>query len=238
MNYKLIHDTKKLQEFIDFLPELKPNEGYFLILVARAKWYPESGITSAVKLRRETINNKSKIIRFIKQLEVEEGTYVDNNGTPIHQNNIGVYIGYNPKDHLRGSFDLIKKCLDAVQTNIQGINIKSLANDVIQNANGSKNFLDIDVDIKEGEDYLEIIKYIKDRIDNNRLTFIKTSGGFHCLVKRDETVDDLRNDHVWYLEIKNKKHPFKSDLNPMTFDLIPLVGCNQGKFSPYIITDF
>ncbi len=38
MNYKLIHEQENLQKFIDFLPELNENEGYFLILIARKKW--------------------------------------------------------------------------------------------------------------------------------------------------------------------------------------------------------
>ena len=47
MNYKLIHNESELQKFIDFLPELNPNEGYFLILIARKKWFPESNSISA-----------------------------------------------------------------------------------------------------------------------------------------------------------------------------------------------
>jgi hypothetical protein len=226
MNYKLIHDEAQLQKFIDFLPELKINESYFLILIARKKWNPESDIPSALKLKREAVNNKQKIIQTIRQWEVAEGVY-QNDGKTIPQVNLGVYMGFNPKDQHKASFDLINQCLEVIRTNKQGINIKSMANDVIQASNGTKHFMDIDVDIKEGEDYLEIAKFIKSIVAEDKLTFIKTNGGFHCLVR----MDDLGS--TWYPQIK--AHTYKSDLNIMSNDLIPVVGCNQGKFVPYFM---
>lgn len=87
MNYKLIHDIEQLQRFIDFLPELKPNESYFLILVARKKWNPESNIPSAVKLLREAVT-KDKIIQTIQRWEVKKGTF-KGKGIEIPQENLG-----------------------------------------------------------------------------------------------------------------------------------------------------
>ncbi len=226
MNYKLIHNEDQLQKFVDFLPELSPNEGYFLILIARKKWYPESGIPSAHKLKRETVGSKDKIIQTVRQWEVAEGAYLSS-GIPIDLRNLGVYIGFNPKDQHKACFDLMTKCMASIKSNSQNINVKSMANDVIQGANGTKNFIDIDVDIKEGEDYLEIVKFIRSIVSDKNLTFIKTNGGFHCLVR----LNDLGK--TWYNEIKN--HPFKSELNIMSNDLIPIVGCNQGKFVPHFM---
>ncbi len=251
MNYKLIHNESELQKFIDFLPELNPNEGYFLILIARKKWFPESGIPSAHKLKRETLNDKSKIIQTIKQWEIEEGNYTSN-GIPIDSRNLGVYMGFNPKNQHAACFELINKCLASIKSNQTNINVKSMANDVIQGANGTKNFMDIDVDIKEGEDYLEIKKYIESVVNPKYLKFIKTNGGFHCLVRLKERVDkeyggvkaynveieytkepDFSVNKNWYQQLQN--HPFKSELNIMSHDLIPLVGCNQGKFVPHFL---
>jgi hypothetical protein len=226
MNYQLIHDEIQLRRFIDFLPDLEPNEGYFLILIARKKWHPESEIPSALKLKRETVMNKSKIISVIRQWEVAEGIY-QNDGIAIPQVNIGVYMGYNPKDQHKACFDLITQCLEVIRSDKQGINIKSMANDVIQSSNGTKHFIDIDVDVKEGEDYKEIAAFIRSVIAEEKLTFIKTNGGFHCLVR----LDDLGK--TWYNQIK--AHTFKSDLNIMSNDLIPVVGCNQGKFVPHFM---
>jgi hypothetical protein len=142
MNYKLIHNEQALQEYINILPDLKVNEGYFLILIARKKWFPESNITSAHKLKRETVSSKDKIIKTIRQWEIEEGLYTSGD-IPIPSANLGVYMGYNPKSQYSAAFELIEKCLAAIKSQQYNINIKSMANDVIQGSNGTKNFMDI-----------------------------------------------------------------------------------------------
>ncbi|MES2133852.1 MAG: hypothetical protein V4506_15985 [Bacteroidota bacterium] len=250
MNYKLIHHEGELQKFIDFLPELTPNEGYFIILIARKKWYPESGIPSARKLKRETVLSKDKIIATIRQWEITDGFYTAGE-LPIHQMNLGVYIGFNPKNQHNACFELINQCLAAIKSNSQNINVKAMASDVIQGSNGTKNFIDIDVDIKEGENYLDIVDFIKSVVNESHLTFIKTNGGFHCLIRLPKTekmptrtgadmheVIKVINEfsphgNNWYQLIKN--HSFKSELNIMSNDLIPIVGCNQGKSIPYFL---
>lgn len=165
--------------------------------------------------------------------------------------NLGVYMGFNPKNQMAACFELIDKCLASLKSNQKNINVKSMANDVIQGANGSKNFMDIDVDIKEGEDYLEIKKYIESVVNPKYLKFIKTNGGFHCLIKLKTSVSrpalstcknidsdntkepDFSVNKNWYMQLKD--HPFKSELNIMSHDLIPVVGCNQGKFVPHFL---
>lgn len=227
MNYKLIKDEEQLQKFVDFLPDLKANEGYFIILIARKKWFKESNIPSAHKLKRETIG-KDKIINTIRQWEIEEGTYLSND-IKIPIMNLGVYIGYNPKNQYNACFELINQCLAAIRSNRENINAKSMANDVIQGCNGTKNFIDIDVDVKEGENFIEIKDFITSILKEEYLTFIKTNGGFHCLVR----LNSLQGNSMWYQQIQ--KHPFKSELNIMSNDLIPVVGCIQGIFTPHFI---
>jgi hypothetical protein len=41
MNYKIIHNEEKLQQFIDWLPELLPNEQYYVALLARKNTTPK-----------------------------------------------------------------------------------------------------------------------------------------------------------------------------------------------------
>lgn len=232
MNYKLIHKPEDLQRFIDFLPDTKEHESYFLILIARRKWRPESDMPSALKLKREAVP-KNKISQWVRQLQIEVGNYTTVDGKPIHQDNLGVYISYNPKDQYKACFDLMGKCMDNLRLKRNNMNIVSMARDVIQVTNGTKKFIDIDVDIKEGENYREIMKYIKSCAGEENLTFIKTSGGFHCLVKI-ERLKGKDGGGKWYMTLK--KHPFKSELNIMPKDdLIPLVGCNQGKFVPHFL---
>lgn len=245
MNYKLIQNEVELQKFIDFLPELKSNEGYFLILIARKKWNPESDIPSALKLKRETVMRKDRLIHTIRQMEIAYGLYV-NYDKPIPLENLGVYIGYNPRDQSQACYDLAYECLKRVRGSKQNINIKSMANDIIQSSYGTKHFMDIDVDLKEDETLEEIVTFIKSVVDEKYLNFVKTSGGFHCLInlthpdlaepksKKDKSSSLIspKFGNKWYLELKN--HKFKSELNIMNNDLMPLAGCNQGKFVPFM----
>ena len=180
---------------------------------------------------------KNKIIQWVSQLEVEVGNYKDykKDGTfiPIPQDNLGVYIGYNPKDQQKACFDLVSSCMKVLKEGRKDMNISSMARDVIQTANGTKHFTDVDVDIKEGENYLDIIEYLKHNVGAEHLTVVKTSGGFHCLIKLSG-LKGKDGGGKWYQKIQ--KHPFKSELNIIDHDIIPLVGCNQGKFVPYMIS--
>lgn len=233
MNYKLIQDKIELEKFINFLPELKENEGYFLILVARSKWNKETGLPSATKLRRETVNTKTKIFQTIKHWEVEEGSYtVVRNGitTQIPLSNIGIYAGYNPKNQYKAAINLAKACIDAITNKRTGINVKSMANDYCQTSFGTKHFVDIDCD-RVGNDNIEtIIDFVKNIIGPDAGTFVKTRGGFHCLVN----LKNMKGNHTWYKQIQ--AHQFESQLELFSNDLIPIPGCNQGDFVPYMIS--
>jgi len=46
MNYKIIHNEERLKEFINWLPDLLPNEQYYVQLLARKKYNPETGLKS------------------------------------------------------------------------------------------------------------------------------------------------------------------------------------------------
>src|ERR1035437_1994499 len=120
MNYKLIHNLDNLNKFIEFLPNLKENESYFLILIARKKWNPSAPIPAAYKLNRECVT-KEKIVRTIRQWETEIGTYVTSEGNAIPNENLGVSIAYNPKDQFKAVFDLMKKSLEIIEKGRTGI---------------------------------------------------------------------------------------------------------------------
>ncbi len=227
MNYKLIMDEQKLNEFIALLPELKENESYFIILIARRKWNKVAEIPATIKLKRESVLSKSKIIKTIKNWQLELGTFEYNN-LIIEPENLGVYLAYNPKNQLKACYTLIEKCLEKIKNNYVGINVKSIANDAIQVSSGTKNFLDIDVDIKNDEKLNYIIEDIKKCLGlDKELILIKTRGGFHCLVP---TKNLNGNWHSKIIELN-----YKSDINIMSDDLVPLVGCRQGDYIPFII---
>ena len=234
-NYKLIHDIRELQQFVDFLPELKKNECYFMILLARKKWNPESGIPSTVRLKRESIMDKAHLIRMIQQMECKIGSYTTLDNKPIPQENLGLYIGINPRDQNKAAFEFVDACLSRIK-NDENINLRSIANDVVQITVGTKHFIDIDVDIKENETREELMEFITQTLGEAIITFVITSGGFHCLIDRTKITN--KN---WHQQLQSPKSAlnglkkYKSDINIMKGDaLMPIPGCNQGKFVPFI----
>ena len=234
-NYKLIQDEKELQNFIEFLPELKKNECYFLILLARKKWNKESDIPSTVRLKREVVLDKVHIIRTIQQMECKIGSYTAKENIPIPQENLGIYIGINPRDQSKAAFEFIDACLSRIK-NEENINLRSIANDVVQTTIGTKHFIDIDVDIKEDETREELMGFIKQTLGEAIITFVITSGGFHCLLDKSKITN--KN---WHQQLQsptsalNGLKKYKSDINIMKADaLMPIPGCNQGKFIPFI----
>jgi hypothetical protein len=230
MNYKLINDREEFEKFLAAMPDLGPNESYFVLMVARKKWNPVEGIPSAVKLRRKSVK-KEGIFRLVSQWETALGTYTTKEGLAIPLENLGVYMGYNTKSHYKACLELIRKSADAMYEESQDINVESMASDAIQKAEGTKNFVDIDVDVVEGESREEIIDFIKGIV--RPAMIVNTSGGFHYLVRKSDLHLAPKN---WHPLVRS--HKFKSDINLMGKDLIPIPGCTQGGKVPRVLWNY
>ena len=83
MNYQIILDEKKLQDFINWLPELLPHETYYVSLIGRRKYAPEI-IDDKVLVKRFT-STKERLANKIRQLEAPMGAYFNSKGMPLPQ---------------------------------------------------------------------------------------------------------------------------------------------------------
>lgn len=235
-NYKLIMDEEALKSFINWLPDLLPNEMYFVSLLARRKYNIEGSISNLKadknQLKRVTCT-KDRIIEKIRQMECAYGSYL-NNGVPIQQENLVVYISPNPRDCYKAAGELSKKLTDKIINVQKDINPQSLALNCIQTSCTRNFFYDLDIDLngkvnKTKEELLEIIKLDLSNIINfDYLHIIETIGGFHILIELDKIEKKYKNS--WYQNMFN----YKNDLYNITMNgdnLIPLVGCFQGGFT-------
>lgn len=223
MNYKIIQDEEKLKKFIDWLPDLKPNEMYYLSLFARKK-YDTTGIVRKDKsqLKRFT-SRKDMLITKIKQLECEVGAYVYD-GMPVPQESLVLYITINPRD-MRKAANLANKSLsDVLYNNSEGFNPHVMVMNNIQVAKGTEYFKEFDFDGIEWED---IKDEVSKAVNLDAVHVMKTRGGFHLIIEPQKVNVDNKK---WYSNIK------AIDGVDVTGDkFTPVMGCTQGEFCPYLI---
>lgn len=224
MNYKIITNKEILLRFIEWLPELEPNEKFYCALFARKKYLnTDIKISDKAQLKRFTAT-KDYLFNKIKQLECELGSYTSN-GIGIPQEILSLYIMPNPRCMIKSSKETLKKIADYITSDYNGYNPQSIAMNSIQKSCSRKVFFDFDVD---NTTYDEIVTYLNDKINFDCLTFLKTRGGYHLLVKLDDIEEQYKK--TWY------KHLSQIPGCDVRGDnLIPIPGTTQGDFTPYFM---
>lgn len=225
MNYQLIKNEEILNNFIDWLPELKINETYFIGIFARKK-YIESETERTIIKRKDSqikrfISKKEFIFQKIKQMECEIGSYLSD-GSIIPQEALAVYISPNPRDLENAAKQSLKKLADLITKPYNGYDPQKIALSEIQSSCTRKIFVDFDFDDID----LEYIKEnVYSKINKDCLHILRTKGGFHVLVELQKI--EKIYERTWYQSLSNLKVDIRGD------NLIPVPGCTQGNFIPY-----
>lgn len=226
MNYKIITDKQLLLDFIDWLPELQPNEKYYFSLMARKK-YCSNGILKSDKAQlKRFVAHKKDIYNKIQQLEIEIGNY-QFNGETIPQESLALYVTPNPRCMKRGAKTLLKRLAEIVcEENYTNINPHSEALTCIHQSRGTNHFMDFDFDsVDLNETLVQIYQYVNPSAAQPLLT----RGGFHILLNLKEIEPAFKK--IWYNGIsKLKGCDVRGD------NLVPVVGTYQGGFTPKLFT--
>lgn len=235
MNYTVITDEQLLKDFIQWLPELKDNECYYLCLFARSKYAKnEDGTnkfphikTDKAKLKRFVATRKEYIIDKIRQLEVKSGAYKTKDGDDIPQEALALYINVSPRNQYNAMFTLMKKLIDIQKSQGINFNIHSEALSAIQKSGKNKKYFDFDLDGDNMEEKVsKALDYTK--INKDCLNFLKTRGGMHILVELNKIAPEFKN--TWYNYMtSNFEVDIKGD------NMIPVPGTYQGGFTPHFI---
>lgn len=234
MNYKIIQDEKIFRNFIEGLPDCKPNEQYYISLLARNKYLNDkTELPAKVQLKRLTAS-KDYLYQKVKQLEVEVGAYQNKNKS-IPQESLALYISVNPRDLIKATANSLKLFVDLITKEYNGYNPHSEILSQIQNkkASGKKHFTAFDFDGVESKD---VLKEIDGKINFDALHILKTRGGFHLLVELAKVKPEFK---TWYQSISkiegcDVKGSEKDDENDDS--LMPVPGCTQGGFIPHFLT--
>lgn len=224
MNYKVIADERKLTEFINWLPDLKPDETFYCCLFARKKYAPESGLKGDKSQLKRFTSPKQYLFDKIKQLECEVGSYLSN-GIVIPQESLALYITPNPRSLTLAARNSLIELAKKITTNYDGYNPHQLVMSEIQKAASGKKYHDFDFDFVEPE----VVKAaLKGNINEEAITFVKTRGGFHLLVDYEKIHSNYRR--TWYNAISKIE-----GVDVSGDGLLPVVGCYQGGFVPHFI---
>lgn len=227
MNYKIIQDENKFNEFIEWLPELEKGECYYFALFARKKYCQNNEIKlDKAQIKRGVATNKEYLYDKIKQLEVEVGSY-KSHGQIIPQEALALYITINPRSLIKATKNSLIKFAHLITKDYDGYNPHAEVMSEIQTAGSRKIYMDLDFDDVSVNMLHSNIDYTK--INEDCLTFVETRGGCHLLVKLDDIKPEFKK--TWYQHLTSLEG---CDMRG-TDSLLPVPYCTQGGFIPKFV---
>lgn len=233
-NYQIIKDPDELNKFIDWLPDVARNETYYVCLMVRSKYcenFPHIR-SDKIQIRRFTTNREKLYIK-LKQLECEEGTYLQRD-VPIPQEGLAVYITPNPRNMEKAFKTSLIRFAGIVTEPYNGLNPHEEVMSEIQKASGHKYYVDFDFDninkIPQDEYFNYVKEQLSGKINPECVNFLQTRGGVHVLVRLD--MIDSFYAKTWYNEAKTIIGCDQISAD----DMIPIPGCTQGNFIPKLYT--
>lgn len=222
--YIIITDKEKLREFIEWLPDLKNGECYYVCLFARSKYAKEYGLSSDKQQLKRFTTSKEYLIEKLEQLEIQLDRYHQKH-SPIPQQALAVYITPNPRSYVKATKESLKKFADLITNEYNGYNPHQEVLSQIQVACGTKKYFDLDFDNTTIE---EMKPMIDSKINEDCLTYVQTRGGFHLLVELEKIEKQyIKN---WYNNLtKLPNCDVRGD------NLLPIPGTYQGGFTPVLL---
>lgn len=235
MNYQIITDEQKLVEFINWLPELAPEETYYLCLFARSKYC--KGIahvrSDKAQLKRFT-SNKSRMLEKIKQLECPIGAYNfrevgSKEILAVPQEALAIYITPNPRSFIKANTASVHKLLDLALQPYNGYHPYQEVLSEVQKAKSRSEFVIFDFDINKDE-WPTVSKLIGLGINHEALNIVETRGGYHVMVRTALIEDNYKNS--WYNNMRKILALYSSDHDNAGDMMCPIPGTYQGGFTP------
>jgi len=237
--HRVIQDESLLLQFIEWLPELRPNERFYFCLQARKKYAPFLKSSDKTQLRR-FVSDKERMLEKIRQLECSVGSYTTKEGVAIPDEAMALYITLNPRDMRKATFAAAQSLIGMIRKQDtqpdMDLNPHSEALTQIHKAKSRSTFVHFDVDRPTGKDTDDnspkcdlstpaIYKRVVEVVGQEAVTIIETRGGVHVLIDPKLVVSETRNWHP--IVCRTMECDQTGDL------MVPVVGCNQGGFVPH-----
>lgn len=228
MNYQIITDLPVLEAFIEWLPELKEHEKFYLCLFARKKYCATVGWIKSDKTQmKRFLSDTDRLLEKIMQLECPVGAYRQK-GNIIPQESLALYISPNPRDLWKANFDAVGDLGRVIQCQGKTSNPHQEVMSSIQRSRGTKHFVDFDIDTKEAGIIDKIKEAVGESVLNEGFDLLETRGGYHVLC-RPRLMHGVAGG--WHQRL-SVLADVKGDA------LIPVPGTHQGGFTPKFLTEW
>jgi hypothetical protein len=223
--YQIIKDPAMLEEFINWLPELREHEVFYVALFARKKYCVGIKNIKTDKAQCKRFTSKtSHLTHKIAQLECTLGSYVIK-GISIPQEALALYISVNPRDMLAATKHGLIKFAQLITQEYNGYNPHQEIMSEIHRSCSRKVWFDFDFD---GVEIDATLNRVSEVINMDAVRVLKTRGGFHLLVNLKSIHPDFQT--RWYQKINAIP-----GVDVRGDNLIPVPGCVQGDFMPYFV---
>ncbi|RJQ30297.1 hypothetical protein C4565_00500 [Candidatus Parcubacteria bacterium] len=220
--YKILHDEKEFDKFVNFLPDLVQGEIYYLSLFARHKYCPIVSNLKDNQLAR-FVSNKENMKEHVIRLECPIGGY-KRDGVDIPQEALALYIAPNPRSYIKANNYLLVELAKCISTGDHKVSPLTLVKTALHHGCSRKVFVDFDYDGIVHDAILPPIKYI---LPEGSYKILRTRGGFHLVITLDKiTKENAPRD--WYQQLSKLPNCDVKGGNTM----LPVPGCIQGGFVP------
>lgn len=225
--YQIVKDEQKLAEFIDWLPNLKDNETFYLSLFARKKYCQELiKSNDKTQLKRFTAN-KENMMDKIRQLEIPIGRWkLREMAAP--QESLVLYIMPNPRCMKKATEAMGKACWDLHRSN--NFNLHQEAMSCIQRSKSYSFVVDFDIDSKNVD-----LHKLNDILPDGSYRILETKGGYHILVNPKIPTYNINGHNQSFWEGWYKKITSTFPVDQSKDQMIPIPGCVQSDFVPKFV---
>lgn len=235
MNYQIITDRDELLKFINWLPELLPEETFYICLFARSKYVRDTLALPHIKtdkcqMKRFT-SNKEKMLEKIMQLECPVGSYFQKDQV-IPQEALALYITINPRSFTKANTASVRKLLDLALQPYNGYHPYQEVMSEIQKAKSRSVFVTFDFDTDKDNKY-NIIAHLGVVINRNAIHIVETRGGFHVIINTKAIL--YMYSKSWYNDVRKILTLYSSDSDNAGDIMLPVPGTYQGGFTPHFI---
>lgn len=236
MNYKIIYDEVELDRFINWLPDLQPNEKLYWSLFCRKKYFPQAIKSNDKTQLKRGLATKENLKDKIRQLEIEIGKWKLRD-MDVPQEALVFYLMPNPRCMTKAAYKTIRHCADLLENTNKGYNLVQEVMSCVQKSKSRTVFVDFDIDDKNID--LTVLNDIFPPINSSRFpdkpyTIIETRGGYHILVNSGYATAYMRSwnsrwmktqEVTWYKDIKAAY-----TVDQVQDQLLPVPGTIQGGF--------